>query len=185
MSTKVLFGLCLVLSSITGIRAETIAAGATLSVRTNDTIDARDTGKGRVYSGVLDRDVFDDDNRLVIARGSDVELMVRDIGHHSVALDLDAVVVHGQRYSVVSYDVTRTGDEKDGVGANRRTGKFVGGGAFRERHISDVQLMLTKNANPKILFGEPWKHNGESEVLAASELTRGRLETGQQLTVGV
>ena len=45
--------------------------------------------------------------------------------------------------------------------------------------------MLTKNANPKILFGEPWKHNGESEVLAASELTRGRLETGQQLTVGV
>jgi cyclopropane-fatty-acyl-phospholipid synthase len=28
-------------------------------------------------------------------------------------------------------------------------------GAFRERHISDVQLMLTKNANPSVLFGEP------------------------------
>lgn len=128
MSTKVLFGLCLTLCSV--IRAETIAAGTTIPVRTNDAIDARDTGKGRVYSGVVDRDVFDDNNKIVIARGSDVELIVRDIGHHSVALDLDAVVVHGQRYSVISYDVTRTGDEKDGIGANRRTGKFLGGGAL-------------------------------------------------------
>lgn len=29
-------------------------------------------------------------------------------------------------------------------------------GAFRERRISDVQLMLTKNANPTALFEEPW-----------------------------
>jgi cyclopropane-fatty-acyl-phospholipid synthase len=28
--------------------------------------------------------------------------------------------------------------------------------AFRERHVSDVQLMLTKNANPASLQGEPW-----------------------------
>ena len=44
-------------------------------------------------------------------------------------------------------------------------------GAFRERHISDVQLMLTKNANPASLYLEPWKHDGESEVPAASELS--------------
>ena len=30
-------------------------------------------------------------------------------------------------------------------------------GAFRERHISDVQLMLTKNSNPVMLYGEPWR----------------------------
>lgn len=29
-------------------------------------------------------------------------------------------------------------------------------GAFRERRISDIQLMLTKNANPRPLFEEPW-----------------------------
>ena len=29
-------------------------------------------------------------------------------------------------------------------------------GAFRERHIGDVQLMLTKNANLAMLHGEPW-----------------------------
>jgi len=44
-------------------------------------------------------------------------------------------------------------------------------GAFRERHISDLQLMLTKNGNPGILYGEPWKHNRESEVPAAPEST--------------
>lgn len=35
-------------------------------------------------------------------------------------------------------------------------------GAFRERRISDVQLMLTKNANPKSLFGEPWTDTTEN-----------------------
>ncbi len=29
-------------------------------------------------------------------------------------------------------------------------------GAFRERHIGDIQIMLTKNSNPASLFGEPW-----------------------------
>jgi hypothetical protein len=46
----------------------------------------------------VDRDVLDDNNRVAIPRGSDVELMVRDIGHHTLALDLDALVVRGKRY---------------------------------------------------------------------------------------
>lgn len=29
-------------------------------------------------------------------------------------------------------------------------------GAFRERHIGDFQLLLTKNYNPRVLFNEPW-----------------------------
>jgi hypothetical protein len=130
MFKNLLLGLCFAVCSITGVRAETIAAGTTIPVRTNDAIDARHAGDGRVYSRVVDRDVFDDNNRIAIPRGSDVELMVRDIGHHTLALDLDAVVVDGKRYSVRSYDVTRAGDEQDGIGANRRTGKFLGGGAL-------------------------------------------------------
>jgi hypothetical protein len=130
MSKKTLLGFCFALCSIASIRAETIASGTTIPVRTNDAIDARDANDGRVFSGVVDRDVFDDHNRVAIPRGSDVELMVRDLGHHKLALDLDAMVVNGKRYSVTTYDVTRSGDQKDGVGANRRTGKFVGGGAL-------------------------------------------------------
>ena len=56
--------------------------------------------------------------------------MVRDIGDHTLSLDLDAIVVRGKRYSVVTYDVTKHGDKKDGVGANGRTAKYVGGAAL-------------------------------------------------------
>ncbi|MGD1106061.1 MAG: cyclopropane-fatty-acyl-phospholipid synthase family protein [Terracidiphilus sp.] len=36
-------------------------------------------------------------------------------------------------------------------------------GAFYERHISDVQLLLTKNYNPRSLFQEPWRPTLEVE----------------------
>src|SRR5215467_5548587 len=122
--------LSLALIIIAGLHAETIPPGTVIPVRTNNTIDARDTDNGRVYSGEVSRDVLDHDNNIAIPRGTDVELMVREIGHHTLAVDLDAIVVNGKRYSVATYEVTRSGDQKDGVGANRRTGKFVGGGAL-------------------------------------------------------
>jgi cyclopropane-fatty-acyl-phospholipid synthase len=37
-------------------------------------------------------------------------------------------------------------------------------GAFRERRISDVQLMLTKNGNPNSLLCEPWTVRTQAEV---------------------
>jgi cyclopropane-fatty-acyl-phospholipid synthase len=45
-------------------------------------------------------------------------------------------------------------------------------GAFRERRISDIQLMLTKNANPLILCGEPWKDAVENGALSVPEATK-------------
>ena len=83
-------------------------------------------------------DVLGENNKLAIPRGSDVELMVRDSGHHTLALELRAVVVNGNRYTVSTYDVTQTGEKKDGVGANKRTGKFVGGGAIAGTLIGAV-----------------------------------------------
>ena len=58
-------------------------------------------------------------------------------------------------------------------------------GAFRERHISDIQLMLTKKASPAILYGEPWEHKGHSEVPAAFGWVPDQLGAGQPLKVGV
>jgi hypothetical protein len=113
-----------------GVYAETIPAGTIIPVRTVDTIDAHDSGTGRVYAGVVSSDVLDTDAPVAIPRGSDVEMMVRDIGHHEISLDLDAIVVNGRRYGVATYDVTESGGRKDGIGANGRTGKFIGGGAL-------------------------------------------------------
>jgi hypothetical protein len=127
---RALAALCFAAGTITNIHAETIASGTVVTVRTDTDIDTRDTGNGRVYSGVVNKDVYDGDNRIAIPKGSDVELMVRDTGKRSLALDLDAIVIKGRRYSVVTYDVTKHGEDKDGVGANGRTAKYVGGGAL-------------------------------------------------------
>ena len=48
-------------------------------------------------------------------------------------------------------------------------------GAFRERHIGDVQLVLTKNGNPAGLFGEPWADSIATRH-AVSELTLAQTE---------
>jgi cyclopropane-fatty-acyl-phospholipid synthase len=37
------------------------------------------------------------------------------------------------------------------------------GGAFLERHISDMQLVLTKVGNPRALMGEPWREFQRAE----------------------
>ena len=128
--TKFLFGLCVGVGVLTLAQAEEIPAGTNIPVRTNETINVHGSPDRRVYTGVVQSDVLDRDGRVAIARGSSVELMVRDIGNHTLALDLDSVTVNGKRYSVESSEVTRTGHEKEGVGANARTGKFVGGGAL-------------------------------------------------------
>ena len=52
-----LIGLCVATGIVTSIRAETIAAGTVIAVRTNTQIDARDTSNGRVYPGEVARDV--------------------------------------------------------------------------------------------------------------------------------
>lgn len=59
---------------------------------------------------------------------ADVEL-VRDLGDHKLSLDLDAVIVNGKRYGVLTYDVTRRGPER----RSRSTSpdrKFLGGALF-------------------------------------------------------
>ena len=49
MTKKLVLGMCLALGGITGMHANTIAAGTVITVRTDTGIDARDTGNGRVY----------------------------------------------------------------------------------------------------------------------------------------
>lgn len=107
-----------------------ISRGTNISVRTNESIDVRNSSDGRVYSGVVDRDVLDSNGNVAIPRGSNAELMVRNIGSRDLALDLESIDVNGRRYAVTTNDVTRNGGTKQGVGKNERTAKYVGGGAL-------------------------------------------------------
>jgi hypothetical protein len=47
-----------------------------------------------------------------------------------MALDLQAILIAGTRYEVLSDSATVQGANKGGLGANKRTAKFVGGGAL-------------------------------------------------------
>src|SRR5262245_14411525 len=109
-------------------RTATIDAGTAITVRTNETINARDSD-GRIYSGVVAQDVIGRGGYVVLPEGSDVDLVVRQVSRNELALDLDSVVVNGQRYGVETEQNIVQSDSDRGLGVNQRTGKYVGGGA--------------------------------------------------------
>jgi hypothetical protein len=105
----------------------TIDAGTSITVRTNEQITASNSD-GRVFSGVVDQDVVSRGGNVAIPRGADVEMLVKNISNNQVALDLDSVTINGRRYGIEAQDSV-VSSESDGLGANRRTGTFIGGGA--------------------------------------------------------
>jgi hypothetical protein len=110
-------------------RSGIIDAGTTITVRTNESIDAKDSD-GHVYSGVVEQDVMNRNGNIAIPKGSDVELVVKQVSDNEIALDLDSVMINGQRYSIQGESASNVRTEKkEGVGVNKRTGKYVGGGA--------------------------------------------------------
>jgi hypothetical protein len=109
-------------------RAAVIDPGTTIYVRTIEQINTKDAD-GRVFPGVVDQDVLSRNGRIAIPQGSDVELVVKKLSDNDVALDLDSIVVNGERYSVDAEQSVLESERKEGVGANKRTGKYVGGGA--------------------------------------------------------
>ena len=112
-------------------QADRVPQGTEIVVRANSRIQAKNENQGRIYTAVVDRDVRDQAGQVVIPRGSDAELIVRNVSNREIQLDLESVNVGGRRYVVSTTDdvVSSRGNNKDNVGANQRTGKYVGGGA--------------------------------------------------------
>jgi hypothetical protein len=105
-----------------------------IEVRNNEAIDSKTAAPGQKYSAVVVQSVSDTRGRVIIPHGSAATLVVRSVrdqgkveGQSELALDIESVAVGGRRYRVETTDIVEKG--KPGVGANGRTGKFVGGGA--------------------------------------------------------
>ncbi|HEV2687202.1 MAG TPA: hypothetical protein VGV35_01570 [Bryobacteraceae bacterium] len=98
----------------------------------NEPVNIREFDRGRIYVGELARDVYSTDGDLAFSRGTPVELIVRQVGDREIALDLESIMPNGRRFTVETSpdDQFNTRGERSGVGANRRTGKYVGGGAL-------------------------------------------------------
>jgi hypothetical protein len=95
-----------------------------------NTIHAQDADENHMFPATIQRDVMDRDGRVAIPRGANAELVVRRVPDNELVLDLRAVTVDGKRYVMDTEDVVESGShEKDGIGENKRTGKYLGGGA--------------------------------------------------------
>ena len=105
-----------------------VAPGTLLSVRTNETIDTH-SRDGLIYYGRIAEDVRGTDGQVAIPRGSDVEMTVRRSRDNDLILDIESITAYGQRYAIDTQAQRIEGSARQGVGANRRTGEYVGGGA--------------------------------------------------------
>ena len=119
--------------SRSALESRILPAGTEFSVRTNETIDSSTATEGRTYSAVVARDVVDNDGTVLIPRGSDAQLVIRNVSQGGtvsgpeLSLDVQSVTVGGRRYLVSTQDVQQGSQE--GIGKNRRTAEMVGGGA--------------------------------------------------------
>jgi hypothetical protein len=111
-----------------------LPAGAQVSVRTEETIDSARVTEGQTYAAEVTRDVRDADGAVVIPRGSNTQILIRSAskggrikGGSDLVLDLASVSIDGQAYRLSTSDMVRRGNS--GVGANKRTAEYTGGGA--------------------------------------------------------
>lgn len=111
-----------------------LSAGTRISVRTEETIDSDKVSEGQTFPADVTENVRDADGKVVIPRGANAQIVIRSVsrggrirGASDLVLDLAAVAIDGRAYELSTSDLVEKG--REGVGANRRTGEFAGGGA--------------------------------------------------------
>jgi hypothetical protein len=115
-------------------RTYELPRGTQISIRTEETIDSARAVEGQTFAAEVSRDVRDSAGDIVIPRGSNAQVVIRSASRggritnsSDLVLDLASVSVDGRRYRLSTSDILEKG--KDGVGGNKRTAKYVGGGA--------------------------------------------------------
>ena len=112
----------------------TVPAGVTIEVRNNEPIDSQVARPNQTFSAVVTADVNDDQGRIAVPRGANATLVVRAAngdgkiqGQSELVLDIASLEVGGRTYRIETRDLVEKG--KEGVGTNKRTAIFTGGGA--------------------------------------------------------
>jgi hypothetical protein len=115
-------------------RTRVLPAGTSIPVRNEETIDSGKAVEGQVYAAEIASDVRDADGAVLIPRGANAHLVIKSAtkggrfrGTSDLVLDLVAVSIDGQQYGLDASDISQKGHS--GLGANKRTGEFAGGGA--------------------------------------------------------
>ena len=108
--------------------------GSEISVRTNEAIDSATANEGQTFDVQVTRDARSSDAVVVIPRGSRARVVIKSAskggrfrGASDLVLDLQSVIIGGRSYEIDTVDISQKG--KAGVGANKRTAEYTGGGA--------------------------------------------------------
>ena len=111
-----------------------IPAGTSVSVRNDTLIDSSQAVPGQTYPAEVTTDIRDAHGKVVIPRGARAQLVTKSVskagkirGASELVLGVKSVSIAGRQYDVQTTDIREKG--KQGIGKNKRTGKFVGGGA--------------------------------------------------------
>jgi hypothetical protein len=111
---------------------EVLPAGTQLIIRTNENIMATPSDVGRTYSAEVARAIEDQSGSVLVPKNSPVELTVAKVnnptlGQEEVSLAIRSINIQGHTYQLATGNVTQKGS--DGLGANKKTAEYVGGGA--------------------------------------------------------
>jgi hypothetical protein len=115
-------------------KTNTLATGTSIPVRVEETIDSGKAEEGQTFAADVTRDVKDADGDVVIPRGAHARIVILSAskggkfrGKSDLVLDLVSVSIDGKQYQLSTSNWAQKG--RDGVGINKRTGEFAGGGA--------------------------------------------------------
>ncbi len=130
MKAKSLFvGLLLLAATVALATTEhTLPRGTDIKVRNDSAIPAK-PARGATYSATVSEDVMDQSGAVAIPRGSRAQLVAAPAPDgKDMTLDLRSVTVGNQRYLITAPGESVSA-RPGGLGANKRTAKYVGGGA--------------------------------------------------------
>jgi hypothetical protein len=114
-----------------------IDPGTTIQVRTSQPIQANGSD-GQVFSAVVAQDIFDRHHYLTIQKGSAVELIVRKAAGNDLALDLDSIMLNGEKYAV------QTDEDSSRYKGEAETGAIIGVLAGGKGVVPPGTRILTK-----------------------------------------
>jgi len=111
-----------------------LAAGTQIPVRNEETIDSSRAAEGQTFAAEVTRDIRDASGDVVIPRGANAQIVIKSAskgghfrGASDLVMDLATVSVDGRMYQLSTANLAEKG--RDGVGKNKRTAEFAGGGA--------------------------------------------------------
>jgi hypothetical protein len=129
MMKRVLFATLFAgLTALSANAQQNLPSGTEIKVRTDSVIPAKPAADSR-YSASVSDDVKDSAGNVLIPRGSRARLVaIPSEDGKDVNLDLRSVTVNGKPYLLQAAGQSGS-STPGGLGANKRTGMYVGGGA--------------------------------------------------------